>query len=109
MSRDYLNMRCEKPWLDALDSLACKLRLGNRSRVVDLSLELLADMAGSQIPPRVRNPEHGVTDRFTPEDKARLLENANRVLNREVHDNGIIRTNKSVVNSGDRACGDHYS
>ena len=28
MSRDYLNMRCEKPWLTALDDMAVKLRQG---------------------------------------------------------------------------------
>ena len=55
MSRDYLNMRCEKPWLTALDDMAVKFRLGNRSRVVDVAIECLADMAEMQIPPRVES------------------------------------------------------
>jgi len=80
MSRDYLNMRCEKPWLIALDDMAVKLKLGNRSRVVDVAIECLADMSEMQIPPRVRNPETGVTDRFTLADKARLLQNARNVF-----------------------------
>ncbi len=80
MIRHYLNMRCDQPWLTALDDMAVKLRLGNRSRVVDVAIECLADMAEMQIPPRVQNPETGVTDRFTPADKARLLENAKNVV-----------------------------
>ena len=46
-----LNIRADSPWLTGLDDLAVLLRLGNRSRVIDLAVELLAAMAEKQIPP----------------------------------------------------------
>jgi len=80
MSKQVLNMRGDNPWLLALDDMAVKLRLGNRSRVVDVAVELLADMAEVQMPPRCLHPEQAVTERFTLADKARLLENAKNVV-----------------------------
>ena len=80
MSKQVLNMRADNPWLLALDDMAVKLRLGNRSRVVDVAVELLADMAEVQMPPRCLHPEQAVTERFTLADKARLLENAKNVI-----------------------------
>lgn len=94
MSSKYssLNIRADSPWLTGLDDLAILLRLGNRTRVVDLAVELLASMAEMKMPPRVAYPEHPGIERFTAEDKARLLENASTVLAREVH--GAVGTTK---------------
>lgn len=80
MSKYVLNMRADPPWLTALDEIAVKLRLGNRSRVVDLSIEILSDLAEVKIPPRCLHPEQPVTERFSAADKARLLENARNVI-----------------------------
>ena len=74
-----LNIRADSPWITGLDDLAVLLRLGNRSRVIDLAVELLAAMAEQQIPPRVAHPEQPTTERFTLADKTRLLENARNV------------------------------
>ena len=46
-----LNIRADSPWLTGLDDLAVLLRLGNRSRVIDLAVELLAAMAERRYPP----------------------------------------------------------
>lgn len=96
MSKYVLNMRADPPWLSALDDLAVKLRLGTRSRVVDVAIDILSDLAEMNMPPRCLHPEQAVTERFTVADKARLLENASTVLAREVHGddvNGIIYPN----------------
>ena len=76
-----LTVRADIPWIEAIDNLAVLLRLGNRSRVIDLAVELLAAMAEAPaLPPRMAFPEQPVTERFTQADKFRLLRNAEKVL-----------------------------
>jgi len=80
MSKQVLNMRADNPWLLALDDLAVKLRLGNRSRVVDVAVDILSDLAEVKMPPRCLHPVEAVVERFSAEDKARLLRNAQNVI-----------------------------
>jgi len=75
-----LTVRADIPWIEAIDDLAVLLKLGNRSRVVDLAVELLAAMAEAPaLQPRMAYPENPITERFTLADKGRLLENAKNV------------------------------
>lgn len=68
-----LQIRADVPWLMAVDDIACKLKLGNRSRCVEIAMECLATMTDVENPSRVQHPEEPPTDRFTHTDKARLL------------------------------------
>ena len=76
-----LTLRADYPWLTAIDDLAIQLKLGNRSRVVEVALELLVLMAGApMLPPRIPNPENPVTERFTRADRDSLLRNASTLI-----------------------------
>ena len=76
-----LTLRADVSWLTAVDDLAIRLKLGNRSRVVEVALELLVQMSGApELPPRIPHPEIPVTERFTTTDREMLLRNASRLI-----------------------------
>lgn len=76
-----LTLRADVSWLTAVDDLAIRLKLGNRSRVVEVALELLVQMAGApMLPPRIPNPENPAMERFTRADRDNLLRNASTLI-----------------------------
>ena len=73
--QEMYRMRADSVWTLSLDEIAYKLRLANRTRVIDISVELLAAILEIPIPNRIQK-EPPSTERFSAEDKARLFARA---------------------------------